>query len=913
MSSTISDVLKKKDSPPENCPVTPDPTLFDTVDFDNKLRSGLPTVDLFKQALGSVRSELDKRYRDGADITALITGRAWFMDELLRRAWHLFNWKNPADLSLLAVGGYGRGELHPHSDIDLLLLMRKDCAAANREAISSFFTFLWDINLEIGQSVRTIQQCREEAIKDITVATSLMESRAIVGPVGDPQSLRREMIKLAQATDVWPAREFFTAKRDEQIARHNKYYDIDYALEPNVKTSPGGLRDIQTIGWIAKRHYDADNLADLVTLGFLLPSEYEQLIQGEKLLWKLRYGLHILAGRKEDRLLFDKQRELAALFGYQDDNKSLAVEKLMQEYYRAVATLRELNDVLLQHFDEAILRAGEKAEITRINNRFQIRNNYIEVVNSGTFKRFPFALMEVFVMMAQNPEIKGVRASTIRLIREHRTQVDDKFRTDLRNTTLFMELLRSPNDLTTQLRRMARYGILGRYLPEFGAITGKMQHDLFHIYTVDAHTLQVVENMRRFRLPEAEENFPIAAHIVNKLPKVELLYIAGLYHDIAKGRGGDHSTLGMEDATNFCQRHHLSAWDAKLVSWLIGKHLLMSMTAQRKDISDPEVIHDFALQVGDKLHLDYLYALTVADINATNPTLWNAWRASLLRQLYLSTKKALRRGLENPLDRSDRIKDKQESALLKLQDKGLEELHIRAIWENTDDEYFVRESVANIVWHTESIARHKKDHPADETLVLVQDTTDSLADGATHIFIYTINRHHLFASSAAAMEQLGLNIQDARIFTSSKNYCMNTYSVLETDGTPIGDNPQRIRQIKKLLCEYLAEPSAHLRLTKKRRSRKLQHFGQQVETAVINKQDQPWSTLEVNCIDKPGILAAIGKVFAEQEIQLLNARIATLGERVEDLFYIADAYDQPITDSHAIEKLQKALQQELSA
>jgi [protein-PII] uridylyltransferase len=519
----------------------------------------------------------------------------------------------------------------------------------------------------------------------------------------------------------------------------------------------------------------------------------------------------------------------------------------------------------------------------------------------------------VFVLMAQNPEIKGVRAATIRLIREHRTLIDQKFRVDLRNTTLFMELLRSPNDLTTQLRRMARYGILGRYLPEFGAIAGKMQHDLFHIYTVDAHTLQVVENMRRFRLPEAKENYPIAAHIATKLPKIELLYIAGLYHDIAKGRGGDHSTLGMDDATAFCQRHHLSAWDTKLVCWLIGKHLLMSITAQRKDISDPEVIQDFAVQVGDKLHLDYLYALTVADINATNPTLWNAWRASLLRQLYLSTKKALRRGLENTLDRVDRIKDKQESALLKLRDKGLQDAEIQAIWENTDDEYFVRESVANIVWHTESIARHKKLTDAGETLILVQDTADSLADGATHIFIYTVNRRHLFASSAAAMEQLGLNIQDARIFTSSKNFCMNTYSVLEMDGTAIGDNPQRVTQIKKLLCEYLAEPSAHLRVSRKRRSRKLQHFGQQVETAVINKEGQPWSTLEVNCIDKPGILAAIGKVFSEHEIQLLNARIATLGERVEDLFFIADANDQALRDPQIIEKFQKALQQELEA
>ena len=885
-----------------------DSALFDRQQFEQRLAAGDSSVDVFREALEHARRELDQRYRDGADISALITGRAWFMDQLLQLAWQQFDWQQTDKLSLLAVGGYGRGELHPHSDIDLLLLMDSELARDNQGALSGFFTFLWDINLEIGQSVRTIAQCREEAIKDITVATSLMESRTIVGP----ESLRDKMISITQASDVWPARDFFTAKRDEQRARHDKYYDIDYALEPNIKTSPGGLRDIQTIGWIAKRYYNANTLADLVSLGFLLPSEYEQLRKGEVLLWKLRYGLHLLAGRKEDRLLFDKQRELAELFGYRDDDKSLAIEKLMQEYYRAVAMLRVLNDVLLQHFDEAILRAGERADITQINNRFQIRNSYIEVRHDNVFRQFPFALMEIFVLMAQNPVIKGVRAATIRLIREYRALIDDDFRNDLRNTSLFMELLRSPHDLTAQLRRMARYGVLGRYLPEFGAITGKMQHDLFHIYTVDAHTLQVVENMRRFRLPGSEENFPIAAHIANKLPKIELLYIAGLYHDIAKGRGGDHSTLGMEDATRFCERHHLSAWDSKLVSWLIGKHLLMSMTAQRKDISDPEVIQDFALQMGDKLHLDYLYALTVADINATNPTLWNAWRASLLRQLYLSTKKALRRGLENPIDRAERIKDKQENALSKLTDKGLSEAEVLAIWENTDDEYFVRESAANIVWHTESIAKHKRENPHLDTLVLVQDTADSLAEGATHIFIYTINRNHLFASSAAAMEQLRLNIQDARIFTSAKNYCMNTYSVLETDGTSIGDNPGRIREIKQLLGKYLAEPSAHLRVAKKRPSRKLQHFGQQIEINLLNKPDQTWSTLEINCIDKPGILAAIGKVFAEHDIQLLNARIATLGERVEDLFFIADQNDMPISDPATIEALKEALDQELS-
>ena len=879
--------------------------LFNIEQFRTQLANSQDAVAVFRDAIAKSQALLDEHYRANDDIVKLVWGRAWFIDQLLGCAWERYDWIRPNDISLLAVGGYGRGELHPHSDIDLLIVTRDDDVTQFKQSISAFFTFLWDINLEIGQSVRSLTQCRQEALKDITVTTSLMESRTIVGP----EQLRDEMIAQTQNNDVWPAKSFFDAKRDEQQARHDKYYDIDYALEPNVKTSPGGLRDIQTIAWIAKRYYKVNHLADLVNLGFLNNNEYDQLAEGERLLWKLRYGLHLLAGRREDRLLFDKQRELAQMFGYVDDEKSLAVEKLMQEYYRAVATLRALNDALLQHFDEAILRANEQEVIEVINNRFQLRNDYIEIRYGDVFKRFPFALLEIFVLMAQNPRIKGVRAITIRSIRDHRYLINEAFRKDLRNVTLFMELLRSPHELTSQLRRMARYGVLGLYLPEFGAISGKMQHDLFHIYTVDAHTLQVVENTRRFLLPEAEEKFPIAFHIVRRLPKLELLYIAGLYHDIAKGRGGDHSTLGMVDGAEFCRLHHLSAWDTKLVAWLIGKHLLMSMTAQRMDIADPEVIQQFALEVGDKLHLDYLYALTVADINATNPTLWNSWRAALLRQLYLSTKRALRRGLENPIDRADRIKDKQESARQKLTEHGISEQEIENIWSNIDDEYFVRESTANIAWHTEAIAKSN----GVETLILIEDPTDNLTAGATQIFIYTLNRSHLFASSAAAIGKLGLNIQDARIFTSSKNYCMNTYTVLENDGNPVQASAARRNQIVTLLREYLAEPTRYLRGPEQRIARKLKHFSQHVETELINADDKPYTTIEINCPDKPGVLAAIGKVFAQHNIQLQNARIATLGERVEDLFYVLDSEFHKITDPDEIDRLQNDLKQELGS
>ncbi len=880
-----------------------DNELFSMDELRSRVESAGNVVECLRKVLQESSDILDARYRDNQNIVDIVSARSRLLDQILTLVWQQQEWPSPADISLVAVGGYGRGELFPHSDIDILILTRRDRNKHYKASISAFLTSLWDLGLEIGQSVRSIKQCKQEAKSDITVATALMETRTIFGP----PELQQEMYELTMGKRVWPIKKFLRAKWDEQLNRHDKYHDIDYALEPNIKTSPGGLRDIQTIVWVAKRHFGASSFKILVDLGFLRPSEETMLNKGQAFLWKLRYGLHLLEGRREDRLLFDKQRELARLFGYEDDEKSLGVEKLMKQYYRAVANLRELNDVLLQHLDEAILRAGEKEIIKPLNNRFQMRNGYIEVVAPHVFERTPFALLEIFVLMAQNPEILGVRASTIRLLRDHRRLIDDEFRNDIVNVSLFMELLRSPHQLALQLRRMARYGILGRYLPEFGQITGQMQHDLFHIYTVDAHTLQVVENMRRFRLPDAEEEFPVAAHIVRNLPKVELLYIAGLYHDIAKGRGGDHSSLGMQDAENFCKRHRLSNWDAKLVSWLVEKHLLMSMTAQRKDISDPEVIHEFASQMGDKLHLDYLYAMTVADIRATNPELWNTWRATLMRQLYLNTKRALRLGLENPIDREDRIADKKETALTKLTERGLTQDVIEDIWTRADDEYFLRESASNIVWHTEAIAGYD----GSGALVSIKDMTDNTAEGATQVFIYTVNAEFLFANSTAAFEKLNLNIYGARIFTSTNNYCMDTYTVLENNGKPVGDNPRRQEEIRNVLCDYLKTGSKAIAPARFRRSRKERYFGKRVETNIINNPEKDYTTLEINCPDQPGILACVGKVLAENDINLKDARITTLGERVEDLFFITNLAGHPITDLELLNALVDEIRTEL--
>ncbi len=888
---------------PESAEDEPRSSLPSLEELRGKISGQTNVIAIFRDTLASAGADLDARYKTNQNITDIVQDRARLIDNIITLVWQSQAWPDERNISLVAVGGYGRGELLPHSDIDLLILTHRDRHSKYKTCISTFLTTLWDIGLEIGQSVRSVKQCKVEAKNDITVLTALMESRTIIGP----EDLHRDMLKAINSRGVWPIKKFLRAKWDEQLERHDKYHDVDYALEPNVKTSPGGLRDIQTIAWVAKRHFGANSFKDLVDLGFLKDSEEAMINKGQQFLWKLRYGLHMLEGRREDRLLFDKQRELARLFGYEDDSNSLGVEKLMQQYYRAVANLRELNDVLLQHLDEAILRSGEREKIIPINSRFQVRNGYIEVTSPQVFQRSPFALLEVFVLMAQDPDILGVRASTIRLLRDNRRLIDDKFREDIRAVTFFMELLRSTHLLATQLRRMTRYGILGRYLPEFGQIVGQMQHDLFHIYTVDAHTLQVVENMRRFLYPEAEKDFPLAAHIIRNLPKVELLYIAGLYHDIAKGRGGDHSVLGKEDAEDFCRRHRLSDWDAKLVSWLVEKHLFMSMTAQRKDIDDPEVVHEFATMMGDKLHLDYLYALTVADIRATNPELWNSWRASLLRKLYLSTKRMLRLGLENPMDREERIADKKSSARIRLQERGLSQQQIESVWANANDEYFIRESVANIVWHSDAIARHTDEGP----LISINEIMNDSNEGATQVFIYTRNSDYLFARTTAAFEKLKLNIFSARIFTSANDYCMDTFTVLEENGKPVGDNKRRLAEIETVLDSYLTATGTEIQQTTYRRSRKERYFGQHVEATLINTPGKDYSTLEVNCPDHPGILATLGKSFVELDLDIRDARITTLGERVEDLFFITDKGGHILSDPEQIDRVQQTVKEAL--
>lgn len=860
-----------------------------------------PVITVFKDALNAGNVQFNRRFIEGEDIRTLVYERALFIDCILHYAWYQFTW--PAQISLEAVGGYGRGELHPASDIDLLILHHPDVFDSCRDSMERFLTLLWDIGLEIGSSVRTVKQTIDMARSDITVATNIMESRTLVGD----SSLRLELNQASSASNIWPAEAFFRAKYDEQLERHKKYNDTEYNLEPNIKNAPGGLRDIQTISWVTKRYFGVRTLKQIEGKGFFTDEEYSLLHSGEEYLWRVRYALHMVAKRPEERLLFDYQRELAKLFGYSDSHEGLAVEQFMHKYYRTVMALRELNDVVLQFLSEAILQKGKTKNVVSINERFQRRDNYIEATHTYVFEENPSALLEIFVLMAQDPQIEGVRASTIRWIRESRHLIDDKFRQDPKNTQLFIRLLQHPARLVEQLRLMLRYGILGLYLPEFGLVTGQMQHDLFHIYTVDAHTLKVVQNLCDFLLPSAKENFPVAAHIMTRLPKLELLYIAGLYHDIGKGRGGDHSILGAVDAEEFCKRHGLSPRETRLICWLVEKHLLMSQVSQKQDISDPEVIHTFALDMGDQLHLDYLYCLTVADINGTNKELWNSWRASLLRQLYMDTRRALRRGLENAVDKQDLIDETQRAAIRKLARKGIHKEQALALWGDMGDDYFLRESFVDIAWHTQAIAARSDDTP----LVLIKKTSNRELAGATQIFIYSKDKKNVFVAVASALAQLNLNIQDAKIYSSNAGYTIDTFFVLDENGKPLGNNPTLLKKIQQTLIEELGLVDNYRDVMGRRTPRRLKYFASPTRTSLNTDIIRNCSVLEVISPDRPGLLACIGRVFMDFDIQLLNAKIATLGERVEDIFFIVGSDGQPLGDLALCAKLQQEICEQL--
>ena len=865
-------------------------SLFNSREFDRSLTDSNNPLPLFRNALQSGRNLLKQRFAEKRRAFSIVTFHAWLIDQLVIRAWklHLGLLPSHTTASLVAVGGYGRGELHPASDIDLMVLVEKVAPPTIRPFIESFVRFLWDMGLEVGHSVRTVKDCVRESSNDLTVVTNIMESRLLDGN----EVLFQKMHRMTHSSNIWPSRRFFAAKREEQNYRHHRFDDTAYNLEPNVKDGPGGLRDIQMISWVTQRQFDTASLRDLVQLGFLSDEEYRTLISGRDFLWQVRAGLHYLAERREDRLLFDHQRALARDFGYVDRPGILAVEQFMKRYYRTVKELSLLNVILLQHFEEAILARG-RVKTKAINRRFQSHHGFLEVTHPRIFERSSYALLELFLVMQQHPELKGVRADTIRLVRANLHRIDGKFRKDIACRSLFMEIMRQPRGITHELRRMNAYGVLGAYLPAFGRVVGQMQHDLFHVYTVDQHSLFVLRNLRRFTVPEFHHEFPQLSEIIQKIVKPERLYLAGLFHDIAKGRGGDHSRLGEKETKAFCRLHNLSEYDTRFICWLVRHHLLMSNTAQREDISNPDIVLAFAQQVGDQEHLDNLYLLTVADMRGTSPVVWNAWKGRLLSQLYSATTRVLRRGLTKPIDLHEHIADLRNTALEKLRPSGITEKQVNRFWQDLDEEYFLPYDAESLAWHARVITTA---HAADLPIVA---TRYAPGLGGSEFLIYTPDRDDLFVIITAGFDRMNLSIMDARIHTLRNGFALDTFVVLDHSGDPVSD-PKTLEHLQVAMRDQLLDPRPGKDIQSVSLPRPLKHFPIETRAMFSPAPKGQLTIMEVTAQDRPGLLYQIALALKHCRVNLVAAKVGTYGERVEDIFFVNSREKTPLSDKQQL-------------
>ena len=892
--------------------LTPLPLLSNDTATDNSLLSEQNTTDKallgIPEWLAQINEDISRLLERGTNIRQLVEVRACAIDSLLIA---LFKWfeLDKTDLALFATGGYGRGELSLYSDIDILLLSPDEIGADASGKIDKLVALLWDIGLEPALSVRSVNDALEAAL-DHTIASAQLEARLLIGN----EALRDMPIQIVNKQ--WSPRAFFDVKMEESKARYLQHNATEYNLEPNIKTAPGGLRDIHIIGWVTKRYFRVGKLYDLVQQNFLTEKEFDELSFAEGYLWQIRHYLHVLTGRNENKLLFDYQREIAQLMGYEtqpDDQPNAAVERFMRDYYRCAMQISTLSEMLTNHYYETIIEPNlpddERPKKQPINARFNRVGDHIAIAHHRVFAQHPESILEMFLLMGQHG-IDKVRTHTLRALKIAARGIDQIYRDNPVHKALFLSNLKEQNYLFHRLRTMNRYGVLGNYIPAFAQVTGLMQYDLFHRYTVDAHTLFLIRILHRFTDPMFSEEFPLVSAIFQRIERKEILVLAAMFHDIAKGRGGDHSELGQTESIEFCLSHGMSLADANLVGWLTRYHLLMSITAQKKDISDPEVVTVFADLIGNVTHLNHLYVLTVADMNATNPQLWNSWRATLMKQLYSQTRRILRADIDAPTNRQDMISATRAQALAMLDNVNNQHMNrdeVLRLWDDLGDEYFLREIAEDILWHTEAILNHPPiglASNADSPPLVVLREHRELALDAVQVFVYTQDQINLFAVTMAVFDQMNLDVLDARIITATRDFALDSYVLLDPSGTILVDEDSQ-QELKQRLINAFKDPTV-LKLTNKRMPRQLRHF--EVAT-VINFEfneasDQHIMSLET--LDQPGLLARVGQVFLQEQIEVHAARITTLGERAEDMFYISDQNDKPLS-AERLDALKSAL------
>ena len=844
------------------------------------------TAASLREQVAAERAALRAAYLARPNPGRLLKAHAQLIDRTVKSVPGL-----PQGAALVATGGYGRGELYPSSDIDLLVLLAREPGPAERESLERLIGTLWDIGLEIGHSVRTIQGCLEAADDDVTVRTTLLESRYLSGS----RSLYREMEK-ALARTIDPVA-FLKAKKLEQEQRHAKHQDTAYSLEPNLKEAPGGLRDLQVIQWIARAAGMGRSWSDLVAQGLIERDEARQLAKGEALLQDMRIRLHYLAGRREDRLVFDVQSALATQFGYRDSAHRRASEAMMQRYYQTAKGVTQLNTILLQNL-EARLAPEPDVAPRALNERFRIRGELLEMAHERLFDEQPLAILEGFLLLMQHQELRGMTAPTLRALYRARFLVNARLRNDPLARLLFLHSLQQPRGIVHEFRRMNQYGILGRYLPEFGRIVGQMQHDLFHVYTVDQHILMVVRNLRRFTQPEFAHEFPLCSELSSGFERRWLLYIAALYHDIAKGRGGDHSHLGSSDVRSFCNRHGLAKEDRELVQFLVENHLAMSHVAQKQDVHDPEVLRAFAEKVKTERRLVALYLLTVADVRGTSPKVWNAWKGKLLEDLYRAARRVL---TGEPLARDAALAEKQAEAARLLRLYALSDAVKDRLWASLDITYFLRHDAQEIAWHTRNLH-----YRVDSEKPVVKARLAPFGEGL-QVMIYTRDREALFARICGYFDRAGFDIAEAKVHTTRNGYALDTFVVMGQGRD--AHYQDRIAMIEAELADELKSDAPLGAPRGGRLSRRVRHFPISPSVDIRPDERGAYQVLSVVASDRPGLLYGIARTLARYHINLQTARINTLGDRVEDVFLVSsDALASPKTVLQVEQDLLKELQ-----
>ncbi|MGA0588269.1 [protein-PII] uridylyltransferase [Dyella sp. KRB-257] len=841
-------------------------------------RSGVSTEarKALRQLLGDMDRALATAFRDSADATALAARRSESVARIVVHVWNACLGE-VLDTALFAVGGFGRGLLFPHSDVDLLVLTTGDEPTLRRALEQCFATF-WDIGLKVGHAVREPAQCRALAAAEASVFTSLLDARRLAGdPALDP-ALRA----IVDDPVLWPPRAYLAARLAERDARHARFDDTAYNLEPNLKDGPGGLRTLDSLRWLGLRLAHADGFDAMVAEGLLDPVERATLAAAEATLRRYRFALHLEAGRPEERLLFDFQRALAARMGFVDQHeKNLGVEQFMQGYYRAASQVERLGVQIVERFEEMLEPDGA---MTPIGDGFVQHGRRIAAADPELFMTRPAALVEIFLARLDHPELIGFSAETMRRIHQATAHHGTALADDPTALAAFLKLLQRGAPAVDALWRMNRHGLLAAILPAFGKVFGRMQYDLFHVYTVDEHTLRVLRNLARFADPAAFKEFPLGCQIWASLDKPELLLLAGLFHDIAKGRGGDHSVLGEEDARAFCTRLGLSPESVDTVAWLVRQHLLMSTTAQRQDITDPDVVHRFAQTVDDRLRLDRLYLLTIADIIGTSPRLWNAWKDRLLADLYTATRYALRSDAALPRDAGASIAECRTYAMALLEAEGFAPAQVEAAWSDFPERSFLRHRPEQVAWQTAAILR------ANGALPLVEVHPFSIR-GSTELFVCAPDRDGLFASVTAMLDRMHFSVMEARVLGSPSGLAMDTFLLLEAD-TQMPANATRSDELRQRLLRALAEAKP-VQPTRRGLSRHLKHF--QMPPRIAFSAIDGRTQMALVCSDRPGLLAAVAQVLLEVGVRVQDARIATFGERVEDFFQLTDRHDAPLS------------------